>query len=193
VVVKPEIIDVRQTAILAAAHELISHSGQDAVSMAALAQKTGLSRPAIYQYFSSKEHVLGELMINEMADLSNELDRLVGGVEDPLEQIRIWIHYCLAHLSSAQHRVVREISIENLPEDQRGMLRAMHGYFMMSLVSPLSQLGVADPGAMSSLILGLVSAAAKRIDSGAEFILEAQGLENFAMAGLQAALTSNEH
>jgi AcrR family transcriptional regulator len=188
--VKPEILDARQSAILAAAHALILQGGQDAVSMASLAAKTGLSRPAIYQYFASKEHVLGEMMINEMADLSNELDRLVGGVEDPLEQIRIWIHYSLAHMASADHRVIREISIENLPEDQRGMLRAMHGYFMTSLVSPLSKLGVSDPGALSGLVLGSVSAAAKRIDAGAEFVAEAQALEKFAMAGLQAALSN---
>jgi AcrR family transcriptional regulator len=180
--------DARQQAILSAAVEIIAGAGQDAVSMAALAEKTGLSRPAIYQYFASREHVLGELLINEMADLSNELDRLVADVSDPLERIRIWMHYSLAHLSSAQHRSVREISIENLPEDQRGMLRAMHGYFMMSLITPLNELGVEDSSALCGLIYGSVATAAKRIDAGSEFTVEARALEKFAMAGVEAAL-----
>lgn len=186
----PEILDARQSAILSAAHKLVSQDGQDAVSMAALAQLTGLSRPALYQYFASKEHVLGELMINDMADLSNELDRLVAGVSEPLEQIRIWVHYSLAHMASAEHRVIREISIENLPEDQRGMLRAMHGYFMLSLHSPLRELGIEDPSPISGLVLGSVAAAAKRIDAGADFVIEASALEKFVIAGLEAALTS---
>lgn len=187
---KPEILDARQSAILAAAHRLVSEGGQESVSMAALGKLTGLSRPAIYQYFASKEHVLGELMINDMADLSNELDRLVEGIADPLEQIRIWLHYCLAHMSSAEHRVIREISIESLPEDQRGMLMAMHGFFMVSLHSPLFQLGVKDPSSLSGLVLGSVSAAAKRIDSGADYATEAGALEQFVIAGLEATLAS---
>jgi AcrR family transcriptional regulator len=185
--VKSRIFDQRQESILDAAMILMSEGGQEAVSMASLANKTGLSRPAIYQYFASKEHVLGELVINEMADLSNELERLVSGVQDPEEQIRLWVHYCLAHLSSANHRIVREISIENLPQDQRGMLRAMHGYFMAVLLSPLGQLGIQDPSSVSNLIFGTVASAAKRIDHGSDFSKEASVLEAYLMAGVKAA------
>jgi AcrR family transcriptional regulator len=183
--------DARQEEILSAAVEIIAGSGQEAVSMAALAEKTGLSRPAIYQYFASREHVLGELLINEMADLSNELDRLLSGVTDALERVRIWMHYSLAHLASDQHRIVREISIESLPEEQRGMLKAMHGYFMMSLVTALNELRVEDAAALCGLIYGSVATAAKRIDAGSEFTVEARALENFAIAGVEAALKSD--
>ncbi|MEY4424125.1 MAG: hypothetical protein RLZZ258_1228, partial [Actinomycetota bacterium] len=65
---------MRDLDILGAAQQLIADKGVDAVSMAALASATGLSRPAIYQYFASKEDVLAELVINEMADLSNAID-----------------------------------------------------------------------------------------------------------------------
>jgi len=182
-----KIYDQRQEAILDAAISLITEGGQDLVSMANLAKRTGLSRPAIYQYFASKEHVLGELLINEMADLSNELERLVEGITEPEEQVRIWVHYSLAHLSSSQHRIVREISMENLPQDQRGMLRAMHGYFMAALLSPLSQLGISDPSSVANLIFGNVASAAKRIDQGSDFSSEARILETFVMAGVKSA------
>jgi AcrR family transcriptional regulator len=187
---KPQTLDARQEAILAAAADLIAAEGIEAVTMSALGSKTGLSRPAIYQYFASREHVLGELLINEMADLSNEIDRLITKIEDPLERVRIWIHYSLAHLASAEHRVVRQISIDTLPQDQRGMLRAMHGYFMISLISSLKDLGASDPGALSGLVFGSVASAAKRIDEGSDFAAEAKAVETFVIAGVESAISS---
>jgi len=156
--------------------------------MAHIAERTGLSRPAIYQYFSSSEHVLGELLINDMADLSNEIDRLVAFVDDPMEQVRIWIHYSLAHISSEEHRVVREVSIKNLKEEQRGELMAMHGYFLTALIDPLSNMGSEDPTTLASMIFAAINAAAERITAGKSFVAEASKLERFVMAGVKAAL-----
>ncbi len=178
------ISDERQETILAAAQSLIAQKGVDAVSMADLAKATGLSRPAIYQYFASKDHVLAELVINEMADLSNAIERHIEGLADPMERIRIWVHYSLAHLASAEHRIIREISIASLPEDSRGMINAMHGHFMMALLSPVREIGIRDVTATAHLIFASVAAAAKRIDEGSEFVREAAALEQFTIAGL---------
>jgi len=188
--VRQVVRDNRQDAILDAAQHLIADLGVDAVSMAELAKSTGLSRPAIYQYFASREHVLAELVINEMADLSNAIDEKVAVFPDPMERVRIWIHYSLAHLASAEHRSIRQISISSLPDESRGMLRAMHGHFMMALVSPLTQLGVTDPTATCHLLYASVAAAAERIDAGNDFSREAAALERFAIAGIEGALAT---
>ena len=188
--VRQVVRDNRQDAILDAAQQLIAELGVDAVSMAELAKSTGLSRPAIYQYFASREHVLAELVINEIADLSNVIDEKVAAFPDPMERVRIWIHYSLAHLASAEHRSIRQISISSLPDESRGMLRAMHGHFMMALVSPLTQLGVTDPTATCHLLYASVAAAAERIDAGNDFSREAAALERFAIAGIEGALAT---
>jgi AcrR family transcriptional regulator len=179
--------DERQDAILDAAQQIIAERGIEAVSMAELAAATGLSRPAIYQYFASREHVLAELVINEMADLSNAIDEHIAKFDDPMERIRVWIHYTLAHLASAEHRIIRDISIDSLPEDSRGMINAMHGHFMMALLSPVRELGVKDVTATCHLIYATVAAAAKRIDEGSEYVREAAALEQFTIAGITQA------
>jgi len=179
--------DKRNQAILDAALRLISDGGPETVTMAVLAQETGLSRPAIYQYFSSSNHVLGELLINAMADLSNELDRLVGSFEDPMEQVRAWVHYCLAYLSSGDHQAIQQISTHSLPPEQIGELRAMHGFFMSTLLGPLEKLEVREPSSLCGLIYGSVSAAGKRISEGSDFSREAQMLEVFIEAGITSA------
>lgn len=184
----PSIADTRRVAILAAALEIIEDSGVESVSMAQIAEQTGLSRPAIYQYFASREHILGELLINDMADLSNEIDRILATVTSPMEQIRMWIHYSLAHMSSTEHMVVREISMTHLREEDRGEMRAMHGYFMTSLISPLRELGVQDPSPVVSMIFAAVNSAAERIAEGKTFVAEAATLEKFVIAGVESAL-----
>ena len=63
------------------------------------------------------------------------------------------------------------------------------GHFMMALVSPVSQLGIADVTATCHLIFASVAAAAKRIDEGGEFVREAGALEKFTIAGLTAQLS----
>lgn len=179
--------DTKRQLILDAAAKIVQTHGSEAMTMGSLSSAVELSRPAVYQYFASREHVLGELLLDEMADLSNELDRLLKDIEDPMEQIRVWLHFSLAFMSSERHRFVSDIPMHQLPEDQRGMIRAMHGFYTSSIMSPLSALGVLDPAATTNLVLGLVGAAAQRIEQGSPFIREAQVLEGFVMAGVDAA------
>jgi hypothetical protein len=119
-----------------------------------------------------------------MADLGNAIERHIEGLEDPMERIRIWVHYSLAHLASAEHRIIREISIASLPDESRGMINAMHGHFMTALLSPVREIGIRDVTATAHLIFASVAAAAKRIDEGSEFVREAAALEQFTIAGL---------
>jgi AcrR family transcriptional regulator len=186
----PSIADSRRETILLSSLRLLDSEGIEAISMARIAKESALSRPAVYQYFSSKENILGELLINDMADLSNEVDRIVGAVDNPMEQVRLWIHYSLAHMASREHRVVREISIKNLREDQRGELMAMHGMFLTSLISPLKNLGVEDPSSVVSMIYASLSSAAERIASGKSFISEAASVEKFVVAGINSEIPS---
>lgn len=179
--------DERQEQILAAAASIIATKGVDSVSMARLAATTGLSRPAIYQYFASKDHVLAELVINEMADLSNAIETRIQNISDPMERIRVWVHYSLAHLASDEHKIVREVSVASLPEESRGMINAMHGHFMFALLSPLRELNVRDVTSTAHLVFASVASAATKIVEGSDFVREAAALEQFVMAGITSA------
>ena len=64
------------------------------------------------------------------------------------------------------------------------MINAMHGHFMMALLSPVREIGIRDVTAIAHLIFASVAAAAKRIDEGSEFVREAAALEQFTIAGL---------
>ena len=178
----------RRDTILVAARAVLGDGGSGAVTMHSLAERTGLSRPAVYQYFPSREHVLGELMLNDIADLANNLERLVGPLSDPYEQVRVWVHYCLAYLASEEHQLIQHIGRERLPADQLGEIGVLHGMFMTSLLRPLQALGARAPESLVHLIYGAVSAAATRVINGSDLTVEAHSLESFALAGLESAL-----
>lgn len=178
----------RRDTILVAARAVLGDGGSDAVTMHSLAERTGLSRPAVYQYFPSREHVLGELMLNDIADLANNLERLVGPLSDPYEQVRVWVHYCLAYLASEEHQLIQHIGRERLPAEQLGEIGVLHGMFMTSLLRPLQALGARAPESLVHLIYGAVSAAATRVINGSDLAVEAHSLESFALAGLESAL-----
>lgn len=178
---------LRQEVILQSAADLLKEGGCEAVTMAAIATKTSLSRSALYQYFSSRDHILAELVLDEMADLANDLDQIASQFSNPLDQLTAWVHATLGYLTSSSHKVLKEISLESLPEDQRGLLKAMHGQFMLSLFSPLSRLTPEDPQALAGFVYSAVTAAATRIDEGGDFETEAATLERFVVAGVSGS------
>lgn len=167
------------------AQEIVVEKGPEAVTMSTLAEMSGLSRPAVYQYFSSSAHVLAELVLNDMADLSNDLERLLGGIENPRERVRTWIHYCVAYLSTGEHQAIMGISHHALPVETIGVIRAMHGLFMEQLSSPLRELGIEKPESLTGLIYAAVAAAAQRIAQGADALQESRTLEVFVDAGIR--------
>ena len=70
-------IDPRQEAIrnqiLASSRSLIQELGHEAVSMEAIASKAGVSRPTMYRYFASKEHVVCEAALAWGNDLASRI------------------------------------------------------------------------------------------------------------------------
>lgn len=180
--------EARRERLVDIAFDLVVEQGIEALTMKRFADRCGLSRPALYQYFGSREHVLGELFVNDIADLSNELDSLLAAELDPMERIRLWLHFSLTHLVSPNHQAIREISQAVIPDELRGVVRALHGHVLTSLLSGLSELGVADPIPLAHLIFGAVSSAAGRIIDGASFVHEARALEEFVTAGVAHAV-----
>lgn len=174
-------IDSRRELIVSSAFEVVREEGIEHFTVASVAKRSGLSRPAIYQYFDSTSHILTELVLNDMSDLVNELERLLSGLDDPLEQVRVWVHYSVSYLASNHHAVIKTIGRDRIPADQLPVVGAMHGFLMTSLTGPLKALGADNAESIAAMIYGAVDAAATRISSGSNFLLEVQALERFIL------------
>ena len=75
--------------ILAAARELLAETGsEEAVSIRAVADRVGVSPPAIYLHFADKEELLGEVCNQVFTALDETMEAAAVGTDDPLEALR---------------------------------------------------------------------------------------------------------
>lgn len=70
---------------------LMAEQGFDAVSLADIAAAAGVGRTAVYNHFPDKEAVLLAFIEDETARYVAGLEEALAGVEDPEEQLRIYI------------------------------------------------------------------------------------------------------
>ena len=175
---------LKQNAILEATLAELQETGTANISMQQIANRCSMTRSAIYQYFSSVEDIFAELVINDMADLVNEIEVRMAQSSEPISQVNAWLHYSLKHLSDGEHAQIRKLSELNMPDAKRDLLRILHGQFMMSLLVPVTQINPDNSEATCAYIASAVNSAANRIDAGAEFGKEARAVAQFVTAAI---------
>ena len=70
-----------------AASELASASGYEAVTMTAVAQRIGVSRATMYQYFASRDQLLAEIMVEWTDRINDDLRRNPPRGTTPAERV----------------------------------------------------------------------------------------------------------
>jgi AcrR family transcriptional regulator len=70
--------------LLDAARELAREGGYDAVGMRAVAERAGLSGPTAYQYFSSKDHLLVDAMVERVGNTTEAVRSRPSRDRDPV-------------------------------------------------------------------------------------------------------------
>jgi len=75
--------------ILEAAERLLLDTGsEDAVSIRAVAEATGVTPPSIYRHFADKQHLLFEVCARQFDRLDEVIEAACAGIDDPLEAMR---------------------------------------------------------------------------------------------------------
>ncbi|WP_020520754.1 TetR/AcrR family transcriptional regulator [Catelliglobosispora koreensis] len=74
--------------VLAAAEELFAEQGYDATSVQQVVDRAGVTKGAMYHYFSSKEDLLFDLYHELFVEQLAGLDRIVAQQTDPVTTIR---------------------------------------------------------------------------------------------------------
>src|ERR1700734_1078605 len=83
--------DRRLAEILAHATEVFCKKGYEGASMRDLSRETGMSLAGLYYYFESKERLLFLIQKHTFTTILEKLKARLEGVNDPEQQIRIFI------------------------------------------------------------------------------------------------------
>ena len=132
----------RRALLLDAAAALVKTDGIDALSMEAVADKAGVSRPLVYKHFANRSEVLTELYRRETTEVHEELSRAVTSAPTVLDAYRALVRGSLA--AAAVHgsafATLRSAGVSNaaLRKEQRSRDGLTARYFARRTVRELS-------------------------------------------------------
>lgn len=177
---------MRQRQLINAAMSLALDGGVDAVSVASVAKKAGLSRSTIYEYFSSSADLIADLVLEELENYNGRLQNSLAGVEEPYLYLELWIKEALQYVIDGRHILVKSLNSVNTPNFRKSEIALGHRRLVASMKKPFESLGIKDIGAALSYFQSAIDAAAQRIEAGAPAELELQLTQKFVIGGIRA-------
>ncbi|PWI44314.1 TetR/AcrR family transcriptional regulator [Streptomyces sp. ICBB 8177] len=158
---------MQRAALLDAARTLLTEGGTDALTFPALAERTGLARSSVYEYFRSRAAVVEELCAVDFPVWAAEVEAAMAAASTAAAKIEAYVRTQLALVGDRRHRAVVAISAGELDSGAREKIRAAHGGLVAMVVEALAALGHAEPRLTAMLLQGVVDAAVRRIELGA--------------------------
>jgi AcrR family transcriptional regulator len=176
--------DWRRNQLIEAAASIALESGGAAVTVAAVAQRAGLSRTSVYEYFGSSADLIADLVLEELYNFAQYLKDAVADTEQPIESIAAWIQSALTYIADGRHLLAKALNATSLPQERSAAIGAAHRALLAPLVTGLSAMGVKDTQRALLFIQAITDASTKRIESGHDAAAEIKSATAFCIAGL---------
>lgn len=178
--------DWRRNQLIEAAAAIALESGGEAVTVAAVAARAGLSRTSVYEYFASSADLAADLIIEELKSFGDELATISAQGNGAIESIDLWINGSLQYIADGRHLLAKALNAIDLPRNRGAAIGAAHGALLAPLKSKLTEMGVQDISFALTLIQSTTDGASRRIESGDDAELVIKTTREFCIAGLQA-------
>ncbi len=159
---------MQRDALLDAARSLLSEGGTEALTFPALAERTGLARSSVYEYFRSRAAVVEELCAVDFPVWAAEVESAMAEADTPEAKIEAYVRRQLALVGDRRHRAVVAISAGELDAAAREKIRAAHGGLISMVGEALVALGHEEPRLVAMMLQGVVDSAVRRIELGVD-------------------------
>lgn len=153
--------------ITAASIELFAEQGYHGTSIRDIASRAGVSTAVIYHHRRSKLEILLDLMERGQRLLDLVTDRVVEGVDDPLEQLVQVMHaHVLVSAVNQRTSLVIDTEVSRLPEADRGSVVAARDAYerrlgrLLVAAADTGAIQVANPALARIALLQLLSSVA---------------------------------
>lgn len=152
--------------LLDAGRDIVASEGADALTLASLARRVGLSRPSLYEYFRSREELVAAIVSDELPEWARKLAEAVRSAEGVGAKVEAYLRTELEIIADGRHSAVVALSAHALPDAARTRIRAEHEKLLAPLVDVLTEADVPAPALRAVLIHGAVEAAARALRPG---------------------------
>lgn len=184
----------RRDALLSAAARMFAARGFNGVSIEELGAAVGISGPAVYRHFSSKQAVLAALLVEVSESLLSGGEAVIAGATDARDAltalVRFHVDFALGNPDVIR---VQDRDLDSLDDDDRRQVRALQRRYVELWVRVLAEL---HPGADAAALrirahatFGLINSTphSARVSGGAPRSAVRALLEEMALATLAPA------
>ena len=180
--------DWRRNQLIEAAAAIALESGGDSITVAAVAQRAGLSRTSVYEYFGSSSDLIADLIIDELKTFTDILNVAVDEISDPYEAIAQWIETSLSYVADGRHLLAKALNATDIPRERGVHIAAAHRALLAPLTASLQAIGVEDTTQALYLLQAATDVATKRIENGNDAEREITMTSAFCIAGIRALI-----
>lgn len=188
--------DQRRADLVAAGQELLVTEGPDAVTMTAVAARAGLSRTAVYEYFTSADELLAVVLSDQMVLWREALRQRLHAASfetGDLDTVRIYVEVAMGLVADGDHSLLMLLTMHTLAKDVRHRLSAAHAAVAAPVGEALAQIGIRDVDQATNYVHAAIEAAARRLTPGQDARAEIAAVAAFTVAGVRAlAATSSQ-
>ncbi len=178
----------RRNQLIEAAAAIALESGGEGITVAAVAQRAGLSRTSVYEYFASSSDLVADLIIDELNQFAAMLEETLTGIDDAYLAIATWISTSLEFVVDGRHLLAKTLNAADLPRERGAAIAAAHRNLLSPLTRNLAAIGIADISQALALLQAATDAATKRIESGNDAEREVVTTTAFCIAGIRALI-----
>lgn len=156
----------RLRALLDAGRDIVATEGAEALTLASLARRVGLSRPSLYEYFRSREELVAAIVSDALPEWADKLEDAVNSASSVPEKIEAYLRTELAIITDGSHGAVVALSAHALPDSSREQIRAEHERLLAPLVGVFKTAGVQRAQLRAMLVHAMVEATSRMITPG---------------------------
>ena len=184
--------DWRRNQLISAATQIALEESSASISIAAVAARAGLSRTSVYEYFSSSQDLVADLLIEELKNFGELLRGAIEDESDPIAALTIWIETSLNYVGDGRHLLAKSLHATTLPRERNAEIGAAHRQMLAPLSKTFASLGITDTARAFAQLQAITDVATRRIESGAATAQDEIAVTTeFYIAGIKALANSN--
>lgn len=151
--------------LLDAADALLRETGE-APSLAQVAERAGLARPSIYQYFGSRQEILQALVRDVFPRWTEQITSAMRAAPTPADRLLAYAIANIVLVDEGSHAVASALAALAPSAELDEQATLMHTRIQEPLVETLTELGVEDPESVAQMINAMVHAGTRMLDAG---------------------------
>ena len=155
----------QERALLDAARALLAETGRPP-TFAALAERAGLARPSVYQYFRSAEDLLRAMVEDVFPRWSATVARAMDAAPDDGARVLAYLRANLELVAEGEHALATALATVGPSTAVMKSTQVMHDDLLRPLTAALGALGARDVTRAAELVNAVLNAASRMIESG---------------------------